>query len=429
MRRLLIRNPDLTGVEKTNLTSAYSTGVTLSVISTFAFAANDLVSVGNQGEEKSEVKKVSAVASDTSLTLASALKFSHPKDTPIYRISWDQVEISSKTTGAWSVVSTSGLQYDKNDTVYVDATGSAETYYRWRFNNSVTSAYSEFSPTFSGAGFTEDQAGYMSRNIRKVSGAGINVISDTEIVRALNQAQDIVYAVRADWWFLKFEDAVGIATQEHVFRYNLDTINSGVAGTPSTATTLGYVDTVLYRYNDGTTDQKYRLRYKPEAEFDELITDANRQPDDWVTCYTIRPADSSSINGYMEVYPTPDTASRGTFYVKGFTQVPALVDDIDKTPIPLPSILENFALSYIERIRGNDKKADYYEELFYGPAPTLKDNRRLTGIALLEQLQKRSEPVGQPKSLVRFQGQKAMSRLYGNTAVPGSRDDIHTNYW
>jgi hypothetical protein len=229
---------------------------------------------------------------------------------------------------------------------------------------------------------------------------------------------------------LKFEDPVGIPTATNTFRYNLDTINGGVAGTPSLATTLGYVDTILYRFYDGVTDNKYRLKYLPEVEFDNLISDANRKTNDRVSSYTIRPADSNSKNGYLEVCPTPQTTGYGTFYVKGFNKMPAVDDDVDITPIPIPSILESYVLSYIERIRGNDKKADYYEELFYGPAPTLKDRRRLTGIALLEQLQLRSEPVGQPKSLIRFLGQKAIPRLFGNSQMTaGNRDDIHVNYW
>lgn len=430
MRRLLIRNPDLTGVEKTFLTSAYTSGTTLSVVNSFAFAANDLLLVGAMKEEKAEIKKIITVPSDTSLTLASALKFSHGKETTVYKIPWDNVEISSKPSGgSFSVISTSGLQLDKDDTVYVDSGGDATTSYRWRFYNSVSVTYSEYSPTFTGAGFSRNQVGFILRNVRKIARADLTVVSDAELIREINTAQEIIYGTRKNWWFLKFTDPTGIATSASSFRYNLDLINGGVAGTPTVSTVLGYIDKVKYQYSDGTINQKYNLNYKPEAEFDELITDANRATDNWVTQYTLRAADSSSQNGYIEIFPTPKTTGIGTLFVTAFNKIAEINDAIDTVVTPIPSIIENYLLSYVSRIQGNDQKGELYESLFYGPAPTAKDRQRLMGIALIEQLQERNIPTGQPRSLSRFRGQRSMTRLYGNRLPSGSRDNNHVNYW
>jgi hypothetical protein len=429
MRRVLLRNPSIVNVEKTYLTSPYTSGVTLSVINTFAFSANDLLLVELPGSEKAEIKKLSAIASDTSLTLASALKFSHNADTVIFELQWDQVEISAESGSGWSIITTSGLQYDKQYTVYEHASGNSTFSYRWRFYNSITGLFSEYSPTFTGAGFEANQVGYMIRQVRKTTrtDGDVHLVEDHEIVRFLNAAQDIILASPLKWWFLRFTDD-DITTLANTYSYNLDRMNGGTAGSPNENATLGFIDNIKYHYVSGATDVTYRLAYKDEAEFDNLIADANRTSQEQVTHYTIRPGDSSSKNGYLEVYPTPATASVGTFLVTGYVKPPVLNDDSDRTAVPIPSILENYCISQIERIRGNDTKAEYYEELFYGPAPSKEKYVRLTGITLLEEMNNKRIPRGQPRQLVRFRGQKAVNRLYGDKYI-NDRDYIHINYW
>ena len=426
MRRILVRNPDLASVEKTFLTADYTSGTTLSVINTFAFAADDLIVVGNPTEEKSELKKISAIASDTSLTLASALKFSHPKDTPISECPWDTVDIEGNSGSGFNLITSSGLQFDKQYTVYEHSDGTGNWNYRWRFYNSVTGTYSEYSPTYSGSGFDPDQVGYMIQQVRKITNTDgdVETIKDYEIVRSLNAATEIIYGSKKDWWFLKFDDD-GIAATADDFRYNLDALGGGSAGSPLIE--LGFIDRIRYHHDSGAEDITYNLEYKSESEFDDLIKDGNRQGDNHVSCYTLRPGDVSSVNGYLECYPTPVDNGVGTFLVSGYQKPPILEDSVDATPVPIPHILENYAIAVIERIRGNDSKAEYYEELFYGPPPGRQDIRRLTGIALLEQLQERNKPAGQPKSLWRFRGQKAISRLYRNRYY--SNDYVRETYW
>ena len=430
MRTVYIRNPDLGTQEKTFLTAAYASGTSLSVINNFAFAADNLGIVGQPGEEKTESKKISAISGSATLTLASALNFAHPKDTPVFKSPWDQVEISSRvSSGAWSVLSTSGLQWDKPYTLYVHSAGDTTYDYRWRFYNSVAVTYSEYSPTYAATGFTRDQVGYMIREVRKITRTQDNeeVVSDREIIRQLNSAHDIIYGIRKDWWFLKFEDST-MKTVTSSYQYNLDLIGGGVANAPAANFTLGYIDKIRFRYNDGTIDTTYPLKFRSENEFDGLIADNLRQTDDNVNIYTLKPGDSSSKNGYAWVYPTPATTDRGTFVIRAFRKFQLLDDDIDTTPLPIPEILENYVISFIERVRGNDAKADYYQDLFYGPPPAKETNRRLTGIALLEQLQARQTPTGQAQSLSRFRGQKSLGRYYGNRPS-SNRDYLKENFF
>ncbi|MCK9371510.1 hypothetical protein M0R04_16470, partial [Candidatus Dojkabacteria bacterium] len=224
----------------------------------------------------------------------------------------------------------------------------------------------------------------------------------------------IVGGIKKNWWFLRFPENSDITTVADTFNYNLDSM-SGIV--------LGFIKKIRYRLVEGSEDNTDPITFKTEDEFDDLIRDNNRVADDSVSCYTIRPADTSSTNGYIDVYPTPETTGAGTFYIQGFKKMDRLSSDTDETLIPIPSILENYAIAQIERIRGNDKKADYYEGLFYGPPPRAKDRSNLTGIALLEQLQEKSRPTSQPRSFISFRGHGAHNSLYSRVRDDTEEDD------
>src|SRR3990167_4203380 len=230
-RRVRISNPDLTRGEKTNLFSAYSSGTTLSVLNSFAFSANNFAVMGEPGkDEVTESERISAVPSGgASLTLASALDYDYPKDTVVYQSRYDQVEIQSRASSSdsWSIISTSGIQWDKLQTLYTDANGILTTQYRWRFYNSSTAAYSEYSPTLTGAGFTTDQAGYLLREIRISSGdLDGRVKKDREILRDMERGLEIIYGRVPKAWFFRFEDT-SITTTADIDKYNLDLIGGG----------------------------------------------------------------------------------------------------------------------------------------------------------------------------------------------------------
>lgn len=429
-RRLRISNPDLTRAEKSYLTSAYTSGTTLNIVNSFAFAANNFAVLGEVGkDEQIEAERISAVPSGgLTLTLASALDYDYPRDTVVYQSRYDQIEIESRSssTATWSLISTSGVQWDKLQTLYTDADGIETTQYRWRFRNSSTGVTSEYSPTLTGAGFTPDQAGYILRETRLLSGdLDGRIKKDREILRDIERGLEIIYGRLSKVWWWRFEDST-ITTTASTSKYNLDSLGSGSSLSPGI--TLGTIDLIRYRYNDGSTDITYVLEFKPNIEFFRIIADNKRTDDDNVIYYTLLDPDSSSTNGYFQVYPTPKTTGRGTFHVHGFTSNPTINSVDDKVQIPLPSIIIDFCVGQIERVRGNDTKAAYYEDLFYGPPPQQQDRRRLTGIALLEQLNSRQRhPEGQPRSLVRFNGRRALRRLFGDRFI--NRDHIKEAYW
>ncbi len=427
-RRLRISNPDLTLSEKSYLTSAYSSGTTLNVINSFAFSADNFAVIGEPGKDENiEAKRISAVPSGgLTLTIPTALDYDYPKDTTVYQSRYDQIQIESRasSSASWALISTSSIQWDKLATLYTDSNGIDTTQYRWRFYNSSTLTTSEYSPTLLGSGFTFDQAGYILREIRLLSGdLDGSVKKDREILRDMGRALEIIYGRVPKAWWWRIADAT-ITTTASKDEYNLDTLNSGTANSPTI--NLGTVDLIRYQYNDGATNITYPLEFKSNLEFYDLIKDNNAQTDDNVLYYTLLDGDSSSKNGYFQVFPKPKTTGRGTFYITAYTRQPTIDSVDDSVAIPLPSILIDYGVGMIERVRGNDSKAAYYEELFFGPPPSRQERQRLTGIALLEQLNARQRhPEGHPRSLVRYIGNA--KKLFGNNRV--NTDYIRENYW
>ena len=258
--------------------------------------------------------------------------------------------------------------------------------------------------------------GYLLSEVRLLSNdLDGRIARDVEIVRMADRAQQIVYGKRQDWWFLRVYNDSNIATIAATSTYNLDLLGGGSAGSPGTK--LGFLDLVRYRLNDGSVNITYHLKYKSQIDLDALTRDNNATDDDNCIYYTLLPPDGSSKNGYIKLYPRPKTPV-GTLFID-FYRKPLTLNSVDDTiVIPLPSIIIDYCIGQIEKIRGNDAKSAYYEELFWGPPDTQEGRKRLSGIALLEQLNNaQKRPKGQPRSLITFKGVRAMSKLFGNRAV------------
>ena len=420
MRKISVGNPTVENTYSTGISTDYVDGTDIFVYSNVSFAANDFTVIGHPGEERTELKQISSLTDKDTISIASALNFSHIKDTPISKVNWDQVSIEGRSTsaGTFAELTQSAIQWDKLNTVYFHTAGTDTWQYRFRFYNSSTATYSEYSPTVLGSGFTRQMVGYMIREVRRVTNdLDGRVASDRQIIRFFNEAQDIIRGVRPDWWFLKVTDSSITSTGG-------DPTNA----LPANIGNTGNVETIRVRFADGTSDIIYQLRYLSATEFDELVRDQNQQDDDHTTHYTLEEADSSSASGYFRVFPTPETTGRLTFYIRYYREMADLDTVEDETLVPIPSLLENFAIGQIEKIKQNEDKAKVYDDLFYGPSQQMKRTRALSGIALLESLNNQKRiPIGQPRSLFRFRGQDAIGKYFGDRTL--SRDDKHERYW
>jgi hypothetical protein len=427
MREIKIHNPVLNSYI-TDLSEDYASGTTLNVRSNNSFAADDLSVVGNPTEEYTELKKISALSGNQILTLASALKFSHNKATPVYKTLWDYVEIEGRSTsgGVFAVLTQSPIQWDSktNKTIYFHSAGTDTWQYRFRFYNSVTAAYSEYSPTLSGSGFTRFQAGYLIKRARRLAADKEGrVLTTDELLEALRDAKYIIRAHNAKYWFWKvdgYKNNKSVSATAGNNTYSLASI-----------TDLGTVDYIEYRYTQGSVDEKYLLRKKGDPEFLSLTRDLNRPQNDHPTMYRLLPADDSSDKGYFEIENEMQTDSVGTFYISYYKDESDFDSIEDETSIVIPEILIDYLTAEIYATKGNETAAETYRKRFYGPQGRRKTSNfdDLTGIALLDELDRQyKKSQSQPISIWNFRGQKAMSRFYGNRSML-SNDERRERYF
>ena len=427
MRKVAIENPTVERTYKGYLDADYTSGTTLTVKANTSFAANDLIVIGEPTEELTELKKISSVSSVDTINLASALNFDHPKGTPIYKIVWNFVSIErrSSSSGTFAEITQSGIQWDSktNETYYYDQDATNTYQYRFRFYNSVTTTYSEYSPTITGAILQRDTVQYMLDDVRKIGGdMERKLTSDDELIRMFNEAQDIIYTHNPRYFFLKvdtFESGSGsIAATAGEDKYTLGNL-----------TNYGHLSYVKYRYTSGADDVIYVLRQIDEVEFDRIDSDQNQTDDNWPQVYKLIPADSSSENGYFKITPDIKDSSIGTFYPVYYERMADLASVADTTQVPLPYLVETLAIAYLFRIKGNEAKAKIYENYLIED-PDRKNPAVPIGLAMLDKLDnQQKQVVGQPRSLKVFKGQKGVKRLYGNKYPGVSMDYIRENYF
>jgi len=427
MRTIRISNPVLDSLI-TDIATDYSSGVSITARSNNSFAANDLAVFGNPAEELTELKKIDSVSGNTGLTLASALKFAHNKGTPIYKSIWDFVSVEGRSTsaGVFAELTQSGIQWDSkiNKTIYFHQAGTDTWEYRFRFYNSVTATYSDYSPTLTGAGFTRFQAGYIIKEARRIAGDEEGKVMTTDdLLRALVKAKYVIRAHNPQFWFWRvdgYNSSKSITATANTSIYSLSSI-----------TDIGPIDNIEYRLTQNGGDEKYNLKRKNDAEFRELTRNLNRPTSDRPRFYRLLPPDANSTAGYFEIDNKIQNDGVGIFYISYFKDETSQNSIDDTTSIVIPEILEDYLVSEIYATKGNDASAEKWRKKFYGPdgrdkTLALED---LEGIALLGELDRQFKTAqGQPRQLWRFRGQKAVSRMYGNRSL-ASQDIYRENYF
>lgn len=432
MRRIRIQNPLLDKNYRTYINADYSATTTMTVANNVSFQANDILVVGEPREELTESKKINNVSGNTTFNLPSVLNFDHPKGTPIYRTLWDFVSIERATSsgGVFAEITQSSIQWDNklNETVYIDSAATSSYQYRFRFYNSSTSTYSEYSDTQTGAALDRQSVAYMIDEVRTLTGdIERKIVTDEEIIRSFNRGQDLIYIHNPKYWFL-FVDIQQIGSG------SIPATASSNVYSLANLTNFGHLASIKYRYNSGGTDITYHLTKKAPIEFDRQDSNANITAQDWTEIYKLLPPDPSSANGYFKIVPKTLNTGIGTFYPNYYKKMPNLDSPADVTLVPLPDILIDYAVGYVERIKGNESKAQTYEQSLEEHTISLR-GRAVTieakGLKMLDTLNSaQKEAIDQPRSLIRFMGQKGFSRLFGNRTAPLQSPDYYKeNYF
>lgn len=167
MGRLKIFHPELLGQGTRLSTDDAAAATTSTVENNQGFAVNDLTVFGSPGVEKSEIVTLTSVSGNETIGHSAGLKFAHGAQTRIAQIAYNQVEISRATSqsGSYSVVTTTDLTIDEIYTVYNDTSGTSSSWYKIRYKNSVTGAFSDYSPEVQATGYDEDSLFNMTEEV------------------------------------------------------------------------------------------------------------------------------------------------------------------------------------------------------------------------------------------------------------------------
>lgn len=138
----LVDDPQLTYL---TATAVGGTTSTLTVVSNSEIVENQILLIGEFGQERSEIVKTHATDAATGTTdiiLTAAATYSHPVDTPVYIVDYNQIKFAHATTatGTKTVLGTEGVEADNTQTIYKDKTKNSGFYFK-KYYNSISAAF------------------------------------------------------------------------------------------------------------------------------------------------------------------------------------------------------------------------------------------------------------------------------------------------
>lgn len=133
--------------QSTYLTAALVGGTTstLTVLSNKEFSENQVILIGEFGDEGSEIVKThasDAMTGDTDIILVAAVEFDHAIDMPVYLVDYNQIKFahSATATGTKAILGTEDVEADAKQTTHRDRTKDSGFYFK-KYFNSITSTF------------------------------------------------------------------------------------------------------------------------------------------------------------------------------------------------------------------------------------------------------------------------------------------------
>lgn len=266
IRPLLVDVSDLwQDTNRSPLKASVASGVsTITVYSIADFAVNKILLIGEYSEEGSEIIKTHTATAPTgfTVTLASNLAKPHPKDTPVYIIPYDQIEISHATTetGVKTVMATQAINPENPEIRYDDSTYTSG-YYFTRYKETIGNTFSNYSAAIPFEGYASNTVGYVIYNTLDELGKELteNLTHDM-LIRKINGCLRFVRGKLKTW------------NNVQEFDYVVGNVNRGEyrIALPST-----YYDQNSYKsclaLRIGSGDN---LIYKDKREFNDMMHDS-----------------------------------------------------------------------------------------------------------------------------------------------------------
>jgi hypothetical protein len=202
----------------TYLSAAVAAGVaTLTTQSIIGFGIDQILLIGEFGNEYSEIILTHAATAPTgtTITLASNLVFAHPVDTKVTIINYNQADYahSVTATGAKTTMDTIAIQADQKATQYTDTTYDSGFYFiRWK--ETIGNTYSDYSDPIPYGDYDFNTVGSIIRRALESMGEEITTsISHQWLLDRLWEARRLVDGKRKRWsWRQAFNYDAGNAS-------------------------------------------------------------------------------------------------------------------------------------------------------------------------------------------------------------------------
>lgn len=297
-------NPLTDGLEKTFLSQSYPISVTsVEVKNNQRLNSNDRLLLGEMGLSQTEIITAGAPnANGTTLAIGSTL-FSHPANTPIYQLQFDQVKFYRSTTGAtgtYTVIATVNLDVTSSDlqTTYNDNSAQTGYYYKVSMFNSVSLVESALSdPIPATEGWTTNQVGYTIDQIyREISDPDEQFLGRDELFGYLNDVnQDLQLQASRPYRFLYSRDVLGRTANTDSFAYPTDSSGNQL---------MWKFDRMDYNFVDNTQNPAINQTYT--VEIVPITYYRNRHRDNTI--------DSTTVNDTIQEMALEDSQQQFVFF-------------------------------------------------------------------------------------------------------------------
>lgn len=225
MNILSIDHPDITLNPDTSLVSQANSGdTTITVLNTKGFSINQCILIGEEGSENAERVKThpTTAPTDTVITLASGLKFSHTTDEPVTFLDFDQIEIyrANSKGGSYTLIDTIDIDWSELKTTYRDENGLSGNYYRFRYKNSISGNVSSYSVEIPASGFSSEALySLVEKTLTLFGSQSERLLDKDEITDDLNEGYRIlvnrIIDLGIDYYVKKGDKIPFVADQEN----------------------------------------------------------------------------------------------------------------------------------------------------------------------------------------------------------------------
>lgn len=222
-----VKNTLALNAPKSNLSTAIQSGAnSIPVKNINDFQVNYFSQLGQVGEQRTEIVQVAGTPTGGSFT-SGTTRYSHPSDTPVFSIKYNQIVFSRSTTGTAgtaTAIGTVSITPDELFTQFEDTSAQAGYAYKTRYRNSVLDVYSSESAWITTSGYSVYSRGGLRDAVRKRI-KNIPGILDDDINLFLNEYMEMMrngaVQVNKDYGLGTLNVTVGAGTQEYLISDDL----------------------------------------------------------------------------------------------------------------------------------------------------------------------------------------------------------------